>query len=83
MLEPGDTDPGRYVLVNVPRSGDVPRCPEVATCSGRGTVAAWQDGWVTTSRSGFASLVGRPNAGKSTLTNALVGEKIAITFIRP
>lgn len=34
-------------------------------------------------RAGFASLVGRPNAGKSTLTNALVGEKIAITSSRP
>jgi GTP-binding protein Era len=38
---------------------------------------------VTITRSGFASLVGRPNAGKSTLTNALVGEKIAITSSRP
>jgi GTP-binding protein Era len=38
---------------------------------------------VTTTRSGFASLVGRPNAGKSTLTNALVGEKVAITSSRP
>ncbi|WP_020574556.1 GTPase Era [Actinopolymorpha alba] len=34
-------------------------------------------------RSGFASLVGRPNTGKSTLTNALVGRKVAIASSRP